>query len=257
MAAAALEQTMKKHETIQARLLKSMESECFSACDLVVACSEQDRDGVLALSPMTVCEVIGNGVDTNYFQRPHSAVRATLPTVLFTGSFGYGPNAEAVLWFAKEVLPLIHREVDNCHFVVAGSRAFALRNAPELLDSRIQLVSDPDDMRPSFHRAWVVAVPLLVGGGTRLKILESMAMECPVVSTALGAEGIPLVNDRDAFIRDEPKAFAEGVIRLLRNEPLRQRISATALKFVQDHYDWKALTSGLGDVLDTLPGGHG
>lgn len=247
MAKTATEDAGRVHAGIQAKLLRSMEKEAFAACDLVLVCSEEDRKAVLQETPGTICEVIGNGVDSGYFQRPAAAQRAAIPTLLFTGTFGYGPNVEAVDWFVRNVLPLIHNEVPDCRFLIAGARASSLTEHLDLSDSRIVLVSDPHDMRPCFHAAWVVVVPLLAGGGTRLKIFEAMAMERPVVSTSLGAEGILLDAGHHALLADTPETFAAAVVRLVQDSELRTTLADHALDLIRQRFDWSILTKYVGE----------
>jgi glycosyltransferase involved in cell wall biosynthesis len=226
-----------------------MERQAFSLCRLVVVCSEEDAAAVRRLSPEAPVLVVGNGVDTGYFRRDPQALHAAQPTLLFTGTFGYGPNREGLAWFVSKVWPLVKRELSSCHFVAAGrGAADAVKTHASGIPGIVAL-SDPEDMRPAFEEAWVVVVPLLTGGGTRLKILEAMAMECPVVSTSLGAEGIPMESGRQGLLADSPEAFAVSVVGLLKDEQTRGEIAKAALGFAQEQYDWKRLTRELSESL--------
>jgi glycosyltransferase involved in cell wall biosynthesis len=225
----------------QARLLSVMERRAFSVCALVLVCSEEDKTAVHRLVPDANCLVVGNGVDTGYFRRRPGSPRAPEATILFTGTFGYGPNREGLAWFVSKVWPLVKRELPSCHFVAAGrGAAEAVRTLAAGVPGIVAL-SDPEDMRPAFEEAWVVVVPLLAGGGTRLKILEAMAMECPVVSTSLGAEGIPMESGRHGVLADSPEAFAAALRDLLQDHRRRERLASEALAFARERYDWQSL----------------
>lgn len=235
----------------QAHLLIALERKAFATCDLIVPCSMEDAAAINALVPNASCEVIGNGVDTTYFQRRAEAPRSEVPVVLFTGSFGYRPNVEGLAWLVREVMPRVHRELPKTHFHIAGSSAGAALADLHIDDPRLVAISNPEDMRPCFEDAWIVAVPLLAGGGTRLKILEAMAMSCPLVSTSLGAEGIPLEPGRHALLADSPEAFADAVVDLLKSEGKRAEMAGAAMSFVRERYNWNLLTSNLHEILQS------
>jgi glycosyltransferase involved in cell wall biosynthesis len=233
----------------QARLLAAMERRAFSVCALLLVCSEEDKTAVHCLSPNAHCLVVGNGVDTGYFRRRPDLSHAPEPTILFTGTFGYGPNREGLAWFVSKVWPLVKRELPSCRFVAAGrGAAEAVKTLASGVPGIVAL-SDPEDMRPAFEEAWVVVVPLLAGGGTRLKILEAMAMECPIVSTSLGAEGIPMESGRHGVLADSPETFAAALLDLLKNKRGRDRIASEALAFARARYDWRTLIPNLSDLL--------
>jgi len=234
---------------MQAGLLATMEREAFAACDLVLVCSGEDKIAAQQLAPACRVEVMGNGVDVDYFKRPPGTLKSAVPTLLFTGGFGYGPNRDGLRYLVEEILPLIHAHQPGCRLVFAGADAEEAARGLGVQDARISWVSNPPDIRPCFHEAWVAVVPLRSGGGTRLKILEAMAMECPVVSTTIGAEGIPLEADRHGLIADHPEEFAAAVIRLLSDTDTRERMTAEALTFVRSRYDWGTITRDLPDVL--------
>jgi glycosyltransferase involved in cell wall biosynthesis len=249
MAESAGEGKEQLRSRIQARLLKRLETKVFENARITIVCSEEDKRAALALEPDGNVKVIGNGVDTSYFFRPEKARRSPEPTVLFTGSFGYQPNREGLRYLVEEILPRIHAECPSCRLLVAGAQAASVAEQMGIDDPSIQFVSSPPDIRPCFHEAWVAVVPLLSGGGTRLKILEAMAMECALVSTSMGAEGIPCEHGRHICIADEPAKFAEQVLYLLRDESKRLEQQEVALSWVREHYEWENLTRRLPEIL--------
>jgi glycosyltransferase involved in cell wall biosynthesis len=227
----------------QSRLLKRLETRAFKNSDIVFACSEQDKRLALELVPAANIAVVSNGVDAAFFQPSPERVRAPAPTLLFTGTFDYGPNTDALKHFVADVFPLIKRRVPNCRFVFAGRNARSAFEGLGVEDTAITYVTDPADMRPQFERAWVFVVPLRVGGGVRCKIFEAMAMECPVVSTPIGAEGVPYVNGEHLLLAETPGPFADAVVRLLSDSTLRERLQTQAAVWARRNYDWSHLCS--------------
>lgn len=225
----------------QRDLLRAMEQNAYQRSSLVFQCSEKDEDLGRSMSPGSHFCVVGNGVNNEYFTPREGAIQSKRPTILFTAGFGYGPNQEALEFFLQKIYPLVKRQCPDCQFVFAGSQAQRMQDRLKITDSSVQCVSDPEDMRPCFENAWVFVVPLRAGGGTRLKILESMAMQRPIVSTRLGAEGIDCVEGTHLLLADEPQDFADQVVRLLSDSELRQALVEQASCLVREHYDWEIL----------------
>jgi glycosyltransferase involved in cell wall biosynthesis len=223
----------------QARLLRKVEARAFRTADLVVACSEADKSRALELAPQANVAVVANGVDGTYFRPSPGRMRAPVPTLLFTGTFEYGPNRDAVEYFLAEIFARIRQSVPNCRFVFAGHHAQDAFKALGIRDAAVACVSDPPDIRPEFERAWAFVVPLRVGGGTRLKIIEAMSMHCAVVSTSMGAEGVPYVDGRHLLLADTPERFADAVVRVLTDMELRARLETQAVEWVRERYDWR------------------
>ncbi|MEI7935837.1 MAG: glycosyltransferase family 4 protein [Verrucomicrobiota bacterium] len=225
----------------QSRLMRNIETRAFRDSDLVIACSEQDRASVLDLAPSARVTVIGNGVDAKNVRPCQPRGLAPVPTVLFTGTFSYGPNVDAAGYFVREIFPVVKREIPSCRFVVAGYLAQSALDQAGIRDDSLTCVTSPEDMRPLFDQAWAFVVPLRIGGGTRLKILEAMAMEVPVVSTRIGAEGVPYVDGTHLLLADAPQEFAAALIRLLSDAELRAGLAAKAAQFARQNYDWELL----------------
>jgi len=216
--------------------------------DTCLTTSQRDADILSArLGSDTKFEVIPNGVDSDFF-RPVNQPRNT-DLILFTGTISYYPNVEGILWFAKHVWPIIKQKRPSTQFCIAG------KSPPSEIqtlasDPSIEVTGAVDDMRDYYAKASVVVVPLRVGGGTRLKILEAMAMEKAIVSTGVGAEGIDYTNKSDILIEDDPEAFADATIRVLSDDELRNTLQSQGRTLVERLYDWKAVTGKLCRIFE-------
>jgi glycosyltransferase involved in cell wall biosynthesis len=160
------------------------------------------------------------------------------PTILHLGTMFWPPNITGVLWFAREVLPRVHKEVPEARFVVVGKNP-----PPEVAslasDPRIEVTGYAPDPIPYLARADIFAVPLLAGGGMRVKILDAWLWGLPVVSTAIGAEGIEYGEGENILIADDAEAFAGAVVRLLHDGALNARLRAAGRTWVEVHYGWR------------------
>jgi glycosyltransferase involved in cell wall biosynthesis len=189
--------------------------------------------------------VVQTGVDTSYFAPPSTAPsRAHL---VFTGSMDWLPNEDGMLHFVRDILPLIRAEEPEATLSIVGRAPTPAVAA--LAGERIEVTGRVDDVRPHIARGAVYVVPLRIGGGTRLKIFEAMAVGRAVVSTTVGAEGLPVHPDRDIVLADEPAAFAREVVRLIRDGDRRRAIEDAARALVVQHYDWSAVAHQLEDAL--------
>jgi glycosyltransferase involved in cell wall biosynthesis len=237
----------------QARLTRQLEQNAYNAADMVIQCSEKDIELARQTFQHTHQVVAGNGVDTDYFRPNGTNGRAPDPTAVFTGGFGYHPNQEAVAFFVGEILPLIRSKVANCRFIFAGSQADELRHVIPVGCDYIDIYNSPEDIRPIFEKAWVYVVPLRAGGGTRLKVLEAMAMERAIVSTSLGAEGIPCEDGRHLILANTPQDFAGCVVSLLQNDAARTTLESNAAEWVRRNYSWTQICDRAKDqVLEIL-----
>jgi glycosyltransferase involved in cell wall biosynthesis len=192
---------------------------------------------------------VPNGIDLVEF-RPHAPARS--PVILFSGLMSYYPNQQGVRWFLDSVLPRVRREVPNARVVIAGA------SPPKWLIARREIGVDVTgavvDMRPQFAAASVVIVPLKIGGGTRVKILEAQAMERPVVSTAVGAEGLAQRHDETILLGDDEESFAAHVIRLLKDRSTAARIARGGRRHVVQHFDWDRIGNELNRLLTARVG---
>ncbi len=204
-----------------------------------IAVSQNDAQALTALDDRIKPIVIPNGVDVyHYFPLTEVCAKplAELSTV-FTGKMDFRPNVDAARWFANEILPLLRRELPRAHVLFVGQQPSAQVQALKTQPG-VQVTGWVADTRPYIGDAAVYIVPLRMGGGTRLKVLEAMAMGKAIVSTSLGADGIECVPGRDLVIADRAEEFAQAIAALMRNPERRQELGAHARKLAEDKYNW-------------------
>jgi polysaccharide biosynthesis protein PslH len=245
------------YEQQWARMLR-FEGRTVARFDRVLAVSDLDRDTLQRLYPESLSSpvsVIPTGVDTTYFKpepRPPSGARR----LVFTGSMDWLPNADGVLFFCSEILPLIRQVEPDVTFTIVGrSPTPAVRRLAE--DRSIEVTGRVEDVRPYLAKSAVYVVPLRIGGGTRLKIFEAMSAGRAVVATTVGAEGLPAQHGQHLLLADTPEAFAQSVVRLLRDDSTRTALEHRARALVAERYDWAAATAHLeAALLDTRTSKH-
>jgi glycosyltransferase involved in cell wall biosynthesis len=236
----------KKWYKVQAELLKEAEIKGYKDCDLIITCSEDDRAEILSNLPKANIEVIPNGVDVNYFI-PNNHLSPE-PSLLFTGTMGFEPNKEAVDHFIKNIFPLVLKKNPSCKFMIAGANAAKV--CKEYVGvNNIEIISSPLDIRPYYNEAWIVVVPLRSGSGTRLKILEAMAMEKPVVSTVIGAEGLTFNDGKEILIALDDDDFAKKINNLFWNKQQVADITRAAREKILKLYDWERIEDLVSEVI--------
>ena len=207
----------------------------------VLAVSDADRDTFAALYPGAISQpvhVVPTGVDTDYFAPAPSDPASR--ELVFTGSMDWLPNEDAMQYFCRDILPLIRAQEPDVHLSIVGRTPTpAVKRLAE--EHGVTVTGRVDDVRPYMKEAAVYIVPLRIGGGTRLKIFEAMSMGKAVVSTTIGAEGLPVTRGANAMLADEPVSFARDVVRLLRDPGRRAEIETAARALVVEHYDWSAV----------------
>lgn len=227
--------------------LRRWEAGACSRFDQVWTCSVLDREQLRLLGSQARFAVVPNVIDVNCFLPADSNEQAT---VLFAGSMDWLPNRDAVEFFVSRLLPLVWEQKPGFKFVVAG------RNPPAALLQRFRQVKqvvftgEVADMREEIAKATVCVVPLRIGSGTRLKILEAAAMAKPVVSTSIGAEGLDFAAGKEIVIEDDPARFAQAVARLLANPDRRQSLGQAARAHVERNYSLAALRRSLRVALE-------
>ena len=217
----------------------------FDACTTV---SEHDRASLLALTHHPRVEVVPNGVDTEYFQPTRLPEAARL---IYSGSMSFPPNSDAVRWFHSAIWPSICRQIPNACLDVVG-----IAPPQDILamgqDPGVTVTGYVEDVRPYFQRAAVAVVPLRLGSGTRLKILDAWAMGKAVVSTSVGAEGLAAVHGQNILIADTPDDFARCVVQLLGDSALQQRLGSAGRQTVEAQYSWAAISCRMDALYGTL-----
>ena len=220
---------------VEWRKMRRYEAHACARANATIAVSEADRALLAANAPGAGVFAISTGVDTSHFT-PNGIPEAPAHLV-FTGSMDWYPNEDAVLHLVNTILPSIRREIPGVSVTVAG-RNPSPRVVEAAGEAGVRVTGTVDDIRPYIAEAAVYVVPLRVGGGTRLKIFEALAMAKGVVSTSVGAEGLPLVPGAHFLRADDPAEFARAVTSLLRDPARRRALGAAGRRFVEERYSW-------------------
>ncbi len=232
-----------------ASLLKALEAKLVNLCDAHTVVSEVDKQKLLRHNPSANVTVIPNGVDSTKFSP--SDAPSDHRSLLFVGSMDYHANADSVMWFARTVWPEISRRYPSLKFNIVGRSP--ARNIQLLASDKICVTGTVDDVRPFYADALAVIVPLRVGGGTRLKILEAMAMGVPVISTRLGAEGVTAADGQEILLADSEPEMMAALDRITTDMQFRQELATRARRLVEQCYDWSSIGYQLRTVyLDLL-----
>jgi glycosyltransferase involved in cell wall biosynthesis len=192
--------------------------------------------------------VVPNGVDLTDYEADYGWVEPN--SLIFSGSITYAPNEDAMRFFLDDIYPRVLREIDAAHLRITGANSAPQRPLPVLVG--VELTGHVSDVRPLIACSTAAIVPLRRGGGTRLKILEAMALRTPVVSTSKGAEGLAVTAGENILVADTPATFADCVVHLLRTPELRARVSRAGRRLVEDRYDWSRIGSGLAALVDQV-----
>lgn len=235
---------------LQARRLRSYEGRVVTTVDGVLTVSSADATAIAALDDRIKPYVVPNGVDCVFFHPAAPAPAAPemtpikhMASVVFTGTMDFRPNIDAVLWFCQAILPLIKKDVFHVHFYIVGNNP-----PPEvkaLAGPAVTVTGYVSDIRPYIANSAVYVVPMRMGSGTKLKVMEAMATGIPVVSTSVGAEGIDIEPGVNILLGDTPADFARHVIRLLDNANERRRLAVSARRLVESKYDWHTIVPTL------------
>ena len=236
----------------QWRRMLRFEREALSRFDLVLAVSEADGQTFERLYPGALkapAHVVQTGVDTTYFAPPGPAKAGHHRNhLVFTGSMDWLPNEDGMQYFVQQILPRIREaEPDVTLSIIGRAPTPAVKRLAD--QAGIEVTGRVDDVRPHIAAGAIYIVPLRIGGGTRLKIFEAMAMGKAVVSTTIGAEGLPVTPGHDIVIADEPADFARSVVDLIRDDAARRRIETAARQLVVERYDWSAVAQDFEHAL--------
>jgi sugar transferase (PEP-CTERM/EpsH1 system associated) len=223
---------------VQWMRLKGYEADMCRRAGRVVAVSEADRDALHAVAPEVGVTVVPNGVALDEYTDYRGPVEPF--DLVFTGKMDFRPNIDAMLWFGQQVLPLVRQRCPDVRLAIVGQRPHPRLDVLRAIPG-ITITGWVADVRPYIAGATVFVAPLRVGGGTRLKLLEAMAMGAAVVATSLGAEGFPVTHGRELLLADTPAGFARAVLALLDDPAQRARLGAEARRFAAATYGWDAL----------------
>jgi glycosyltransferase involved in cell wall biosynthesis len=240
------------YSLIQWRRLRRYERRACLVADQVVAVSEADANALRALVRGLDPVVVPNGVDVDFYSAPPPPLPGRPGPepcdLVFTGKMDFRPNVDAALWFAHHVLPLIRREAPSVRFWIVGQNPHP-RLEPLSADPAVEVTGWVEDVRPYIAAAAAYVVPLRIGGGTRLKVLEAMAMGKAIVSTTLGCEGFEVVDGQELLIADAPSPFASAVLQVVRQPEVREHLGCAARHFASSRYDWSAILPRLEQIL--------
>jgi glycosyltransferase involved in cell wall biosynthesis len=236
---------------LQLKGLKRYEFDMYADADKVLTLTPEGRDELLAIRGDLDISVVPHGVDIDSF-KPAAERPGHPPTVMFLGNFPHDPNRDAMVYFALEAWPLIKREVGDARFLVVGRGP-----TPDMLelagkDPSIVVTGEVDDVKPYFLSSDVFVCPVRMGGGFRGKVLEAMACGVPVVSTELGAEGLPASDGENLLLARTPAELAAQTVRLLEDPSLRDRIAGNARDLMVEHFSWQKGVEILEGVLEQV-----
>jgi glycosyltransferase involved in cell wall biosynthesis len=225
--------------------LQREEERSWRSVDACAVTSPRDEAAVRRANSRMRTAVVPNAVDVNFFA---PGGRPEPKTLVFFGTISYFPNTDGLTFFLDEVMPIVRRRHPGLRLLVVGASpppAIQRRAAPDVI-----LTGMVDDVRPYLARASAVIAPLRIGGGTRLKILEAMAMGKAVVSTSLGAEGLAVTHERDIILADGAGAFADAIDRVL-DQDLAASLGSAGRRLVEDNYDWRHSARKLEELYES------
>lgn len=223
--------------------------------NLTVFCSRVDQDCLLASHPKLNCEIIPNGVDCKRFFYK-SQGDAEPATIIFTGNFRYSPNVHAAVYFLETVFPVIRRRCPESKFLAVGN-GVTTKLRKYIGVPAIELVDFVPELRPYLARATVAVAPITVGVGVSNKVLEAFSVGTPVVATPLAYGDLPVRDGEHLYVANNPGLFAQKVLELLHDTPLRARMADQGRLLVEQNYDWEVVADKLQSLMHRLAGCNG
>jgi len=225
-----------------------LQQRCAASVHSVLLCSDLD----VRRSGLPNARSVPNGANLNW-SPPEQRPQVDDPALLFVGLLSYEPNADAVRWFASEVLPEVRSKVPGARFRVVGRGGAALRDELSVLPG-LEMVGEVDDLEPELAAATLSVVPIRFGAGTRLKVVEAFANRLPLVSTTIGCEGIDGVHGRHLLVADDTRAFADACIELLEDEGRRLALASEAAALYEERYRWSAIQEQFRELVRSAAG---
>ncbi|HEY3298946.1 MAG TPA: glycosyltransferase family 4 protein, partial [Armatimonadota bacterium] len=232
--------------------LRAYELKACTRADRVLTVTPQDAETLSQAGvPSERLSAVPIGVDTDYF-KPLS-LDPDSRRIISIGTMSWPPNIDALTFFCKSVYPAVKEGVPDVTFSIVGANPTEEIRALAVQDESIEVTGFVDDIRTEAQGSAVFVVPLRIGSGMRVKILDAMALGLPVVTTSVGCEGIALTPSQHALVADEPADFAAAVVRLLNDPQERERLGTAGRRLVEDSYSWPPILSRLDDILSALP----
>lgn len=233
------------YSLIQWRKLRHYERLVCREADAVLTVSREDSQALAQLQHSRPIYVVPNGVDTQVFAY-RAPVESQEANIVFTGTMDFRPNVDAMSWFCRDILPLIIPQVHSLRLFIVGKNP-----TPEVRrwqGSHVEVTGAVEDVRPYLARSRVCVVPMRMGAGMRLKVLEAMAAGVPVVSTPLGIQGIDLIPGREVLVAQDARSFATRVSEVVTNHALARELAQSARQRAENEYDWRAIVPGLESI---------
>lgn len=249
----------KRHYEVQQNLLKraflygqwrkavAYERAACRRFNYVVAVSADDRELMRREYGVKRIADVPTGVDTDYF-RPRGLEKREPHNLVFTGSMDWLPNEDAIRYFIEQIMPRIKESVPDVTLTVVGRNPYPSLLERSRRDPAIIVTGRVEDVRPYMETAAAYIVPIRVGGGTRLKIYEAMAMEKPIISTTVGAEGLPVRDNVELLLADTPQAFAEKVVEVITNQTLARELGTRAAATVREKFGWDKVAAEFAEI---------
>jgi glycosyltransferase involved in cell wall biosynthesis len=212
--------------------------------------SELEKHNLLEILPgYPGIKVVPHALDLSQYAGPFGHPQPN--SLVYTGSFTYYPNQDAAYYFLEQIYPRIRMSVPEvCTQMIGNTGSAQLEQWP--IDKSVSFTGLVYDVRPNVAQSWLSVVPLRMGAGTRLKIIESLALGTPVVSTSKGAEGLEITNGKNILIADTPSEFADAVIKVLQNPALREALSQAGRKLVVEKYSSEVMGANFNSLLNTV-----
>ncbi len=233
----------------QWRQMQAFEGVMCRRFDHVIAVSREDSEMMRREYNVTAIDDVPTGVDTDFF-RPRRGETRDAHNLVFTGSMDWLPNEDAIQYFTNQILPLIKQSIPDVTLTVVGRNPYPALLELSKKDPSIIVTGRVDDVRPYMERAAAYIVPLRIGGGTRLKIFEAMAMEKPLISTTVGAEGLPVRNKAELLLADSPADFAAAVVRVLTDDEFAFHLGRRAAKLVREQFGWNRVADRFAEICE-------
>jgi sugar transferase (PEP-CTERM/EpsH1 system associated) len=239
----------------QWRKMKIFEKETCRRFDTVIAVSKEDRDQMREEYGVTAVFEVPTGVDTDFFT-PSGAQKIEPHNVVFTGSMDWLPNEDAIRYYTEQIQPIVRRSLPNATLTVVGRNPYPSLLELSRRDPSVIVTGRVEDVRPHMERAAAYVVPLRIGGGTRLKIYEAMAMAKPIVATTVGAEGLPVTDGKELCIADTPETFAAAVVNLLTNPEAARKLGQESARVVREKFGWNGVAKRFAEICEATVRKH-
>lgn len=219
----------------------------FDHCFVV---SEVDKKNLESIAPSASLSVVSNGVDLNRYKPQETDAQPN--SLIYTAVMDWFPNEDAMVYFYDKIWPFVKKEIKDVHLCIVGRNPSNKIVSLSRRGENIMVTGYVEDVRPYIAKSSVYIVPLRIGGGSRLKILEAMAMGKPVVSTSIGCEGLDVADNESILIANLPEEFSAKTAMLLRDSELRNKLGTNARKLVEDKYSWDIIGKRLNKIYDEV-----